>query len=253
MFKLLNANFSRLFKNKLFWVCVIAVFVLSVLSILTDIPSIETQFEEFGERYTLEQAQLGMSSILGGVFALLCSMFFGTEYTDGMVRNKFLAGNSRLSIYFGNFLTACAADIIITVFFMLAGFVGVKWFGWWSLSPSELLGYAAVLIMNTVCYTAVYTMLFMLIDNRAVCVVVSSLVYVAMAVAASIIFQCFEVLPNSLQSISTAVMLILPPGQIILIASLLVDSALKFCAYSLAVSAVLVFAGFKLFRNKDIN
>ena len=55
----------------------------------------------------------GFVALPGIVMAAFCSMFIGTEFSDGTMRNKLIVGHRRREIYFTNFLTCALSGIFL--------------------------------------------------------------------------------------------------------------------------------------------
>ena len=50
---------------------------------------------------------------MGLVAAILTSMFIGSEYSDGTIRNKLVVGHSRMRIYLANLIVCSVACVLI--------------------------------------------------------------------------------------------------------------------------------------------
>lgn len=80
MYKLLDAGFARIKKDKIFWGAVIITFGVALLKIynyaLNDL------------KYDADSLIFGYINIIGMVKAVFTSIFIGTEYDCGTIRNK---------------------------------------------------------------------------------------------------------------------------------------------------------------------
>ena len=100
MIKLLNAGFTRLRKNKIFW-------LLSVFSIGFALVLINGQYgnmKTYGETVEMGTLLLSYPPLIGIVIAVFISLFLGAEYSDGAIRNKISIGHKRGNIYLSNFI-----------------------------------------------------------------------------------------------------------------------------------------------------
>ena len=99
MRKLMRANFYRLWKSRVFWICVAASFLISAAFLLAkqypsqEMPSLDEMYLQI----------FPMLPLIHGVFA---GLFLGTEYQDGTLRNKVTVGHTRGEIYL-SFLAVC--------------------------------------------------------------------------------------------------------------------------------------------------
>ena len=127
---------------------------------------------------------------MGLVAAILTSMFIGSEYSDGTIRNKLVVGHSRMRIYLANLIVCSVACVLI----FLAYITGVFVVG--SAKGGELLTKTSVVTMCLVCsilvsvaFTSIMTMLAILNTNKAGNVVVSMLLALILLVSGSFIYQ----------------------------------------------------------------
>ncbi len=117
MRNLLSANLLRLKKSFLFWAALALSFVFGVWVAVAQVLE-QMQYGGFEDspafsRYTV---------LIGVVIAVFVSLFFGTEYSDGTIRNKLVAGHSRTSIYLSDLITASACSLLFSIAYMAACF-----------------------------------------------------------------------------------------------------------------------------------
>lgn len=123
MNKLLRANFRRLWKNKVFWGCIIFMFVNALNTVISQYIS----FKRYGgekELYFSERLALGQTVAVSVIAAIFIGLFIGTEYSNGTMRNKLVIGHSRIAIYFANLAVCIAAAILIHVVYVAATILG---------------------------------------------------------------------------------------------------------------------------------
>ena len=101
MTKLLSANFFRLKKNKCFWVCMI--FMLAAGVFFPVMRYVDMQ--KSGTVNTLDNGFFACALFIGVLASVFCSLFIGTEYSDGTIRNKVVVGQKRSAIYLSNLIT----------------------------------------------------------------------------------------------------------------------------------------------------
>ena len=110
MNRLLIANFMRIKKNKLIWVlCGVMAFV-SLMTVVTAISNRATQIDGLMCIFVIP---VEIAS------AIFISIFFGTEYGDGTIRNKLVVGHDRRQIYFANLITVAAFSLVLSAAYML--------------------------------------------------------------------------------------------------------------------------------------
>lgn len=114
MTRLLNANFTRLFKGKLFYLCAASAVVFGVIETM-----LNKGTEVMGERIVPPEGALFKDS---GLFflvltAVFVGIFVGAEH-DGALRNKIIAGQKRSAILLSASITCSAAIAIIHLLFI---------------------------------------------------------------------------------------------------------------------------------------
>lgn len=82
MRKLLSANFSRLWKDKTFWICIIAMLLISGGNMLNGCRQAVIMKQE-GYIVELDKYYFMLAPVPGLFHAVFVSLFLGTEYSDG--------------------------------------------------------------------------------------------------------------------------------------------------------------------------
>lgn len=181
MSKLLSANFMRLGKSGIFRLCMLAMAAIAVIMLFSNYRIIK----EGGEA-TLEGNVFSFAPFIGIVAACFISLFIGTEYSDGTMRNKLIAGHSRGAVYMANFLTATAAGILMClVYFLVYTAVGAVYTGWFTCSVRALLPSALGALVLTGAFSGIFTLIAMLNRRKAVSAMISVLLAFALLFAAS--------------------------------------------------------------------
>ena len=164
MCKLLRANLDRFKRDKVYWggmICMIAYCVMVVILQYRIMKAydIECQLDNF----------LFASFMMIGIeLSVVISLFVGTEYSDGTIRNKIIVGMSRRDIYLANSITcsvgAVVSALLTTLFVMM---VGVPLFGWVGMKFSTLLLMVLIYAVAVIAYTSIYNLIAMLCSNKA--------------------------------------------------------------------------------------
>ena len=180
MNKLLTANFARLMKDKVFWIGMAFMFAAGVFSVVMKLIN--------DPMATADQLILIFPVLISIVSAAFCSLYIGTEYSDGTIRNKLIVGHARSAVYLSNLITCSVAGIVLCLSYIAA----VAAFGLSLLGLSEMsMGAVAILIlvafMMVVACTALFTLLCMLNQNKATAAVICILIIVALLVLATMI------------------------------------------------------------------
>jgi len=169
MSKLLSANFARLKTSKTFWLgmAVMALFAVSSCLNANSSRSFSGIDSIFFSAYI----------ITGILIAIFCGLFIGTEYSDGAIRNKLVVGHGRSSVYLSNFITCAVVGLFMDLIFHLVilalgiPLVGTFQNGWLTALAMLLTGF-----LMTLSFAAVFSLLVMLNQNKALASIISIVV-----------------------------------------------------------------------------
>lgn len=112
MNRLLRADFSRLFKRKLFWAEALFMIVYPLISIFANV----MDGKQYGYFCPMEENMFS-----GGMMGTFCMMvlvpfFIGAEYSDKTIRNKLIVGHGKEKVFLSNMITMLAAGgILLTI------------------------------------------------------------------------------------------------------------------------------------------
>ncbi len=162
MRNLLSANLLRLRKSRLFWGLLLLLFGLGVLFTLRRLAD-QVRWSAWGAqgaRYYLTVDLFTYALFLGFGMAAFIPLFFGAEYSDGAIRNKLIAGHSRLSIYLSHLITSVVAALCAAGAYVLP----VLAVGFFIYEPPALeAGTLALLVLGTLVLLAAYCALYTLV------------------------------------------------------------------------------------------
>ena len=97
MTELLRANGSRMGKNRVLWISLLAAVAMELFIVLNGCR--QAAMDTNGYEWSLDQFYFDAGPVLGLFFALVLGMFLGTEYSDGTLRNKLVVGHTRREVY----------------------------------------------------------------------------------------------------------------------------------------------------------
>lgn len=180
MRNLLSANLLRLRKSRLFWGLLGVMFALGAAFTLQHF----SHWLKWGARFYLTIDLLTYALLLGFGMAAFIPLFFGAEYSDGAIRNKLIAGHSRLSIYLSHLITSVVAALCAAGAYVLP----VLAVGFFIYEPPALeAGTLALLVLGTLvllaAYCALYTLVMMNCSKKSsaavICLVGMLVLYLA--------------------------------------------------------------------------
>ena len=268
MLNLLRADFFCLRRNRTFWLCAAAAFVLSSVYMLrTSADSIQT----------LDQNLLRVFPFLPNLHAAFVSLFLGLEYQDGTLRNKLIVGHSRKCVYLSRLLVSITGCFGILLAWILSILVGAAKFGWHVSQMRMLLCDAVVILLLTAALAAMLTMLCMLLTNRAVSAATAMLLMFGLLALASTCYNALcepemlstavitangfdvgEPMPNpdyisgTMRTMYQFAVDVLPVGQSILLANQELEHPLFALSASVGLAVLCSAVGMMVFRRKNL-
>lgn len=165
MSKLLRANFARLIKNKPFYICLVLMVFVGVYLPVTDY----FKMIKSGADCIPDKNFFVFNVCIGVLAAFFISMFIGTEYSNGTMRNKIVTGQSRVKIYFANLITVYISLIIFCAAYVIPYLcAGIPLLGSFRLYGAEQIGIMLVCIgFIDLAYAVIFLTAAMLVQNKA--------------------------------------------------------------------------------------
>ena len=165
---LLRANFSRLWRSASFWTAAAVMFAIGVFELAAG-----SQAAAFGVEGILDNRYMIFVLLSGVVLSAFCSLFVGAEYSDGVIRNKLAVGHARASVYLANLMACSAAGVLACLSYILPmTAVGIPLLGPFVMSGASLLWFTLCAFLMTAALGAVFTMIAMLNQNKAVVAII---------------------------------------------------------------------------------
>ena len=272
---LLSANLLRLKKNNAFWGAMGVSFGLALATVI----DVYRVAQAFGGTTSVDAELFKYAAFIGILAAELIPLFFGTEYSNGAIRNKLIVGQSRLSIYFANLITGFAACVLCSAAYMLGCMaLGIPLLGWFTQPPALLFTALIGSLLMTAAFCAIFTFVTMNCAKKSTSVVICLLGTFAAFIWALVIHSMLEAPefiqgyemsvngqvvnavpepnPNHLTGLKREVYQflfdLLPSGQSIQYCSLVLSDPVRLMGLAAAVCVVFTGAGAALFRRKDL-
>ncbi len=273
MRRLFCAGMERLGKNKLFYAEIAFIAIWSGLVLF-----MQNKERMAGAIYAPAELLLFSGfTYMGIMAAIFCSLFVGTEYSDGTIRNKIIVGHRRRDIYLTNaFLVSFAGIVCTLVSMLISGVGGVLLFGKYTMPFPELLVLILDYFLAGLAYVSLFHLTAMLCDNRSYAAVVNTVGAFVFLFVGIYLYQMLsspeaipqmsirdgevvtEMVANShyLRGIKREIYQfffdLLPGGQMLQIAQGEVLHPRRIALYSICVTAGANVAGMLIFRRKDI-
>lgn len=263
----------RLKKDRICWIEILLVVAFGVFMCETNYRSM-IQFHNIVIVDSILFTSLTLSGIL---LSIAISMFVGTEYSDGTIRNKIVIGDKRAHIYFANFCTcSCIAVFIYMTGILVISAIGIPMFGMIQMKASSFFILFLDGFLLSIAYASIYNLIGMLSSNKAYTVAISILIGFSFLFLASWMLQAIgqpkmieqaqiidgktimETIknPHYITGIKRTIYQIFidfnPGGQSMQIAGLEVLHPHRMAIYSIIIIIVSNFAGMCCFSKKDI-
>ena len=274
MRKLITASFSRLWKEKLFWL------VFAFMSIGSVCYNWIGYNEINNPQIYVEDILFCMLPVSSFVFALFISMRLGTEFEEHTIRNKLIVGYSRTQVYFSEYLTCMAASIILLAVMLLCSslfglFLSLEFLSDWT--DIAFLVFGCVLMAFV--FSAMFVGICMNVGSKAASLVASIVFLFAILLLASFCINALEepsmAYTNVIISVEDGVQFgdlvenpayvdgtqrmiyeliadILPTGQAIQMNNLEFERSARWPVFSLIMLIIATVAGYIPFRKRDI-
>ncbi|MDO5410578.1 MAG: ABC transporter permease subunit [Lachnospiraceae bacterium] len=275
MYKVLSANFSRLRKDKTFWLCMAVMLVYSVVYMLNGCRQAVVDLAEYD--CCIDEYYFHFAILTGAFCALFASMFLGTEYSDGTIRNKIIAGHTRAEIYIANLLTVFSATLFIMMVWLIGALVGIPVLGTWKIGVSGLLLYLVIAVFFTAAFSAIFTCLSMNCENKAITAAASIFLFLGVFIFTSMIYNALsqpqmvsgveitangmemsEAAPNpnyisgTMRAVYEFILDFLPTGQGLKMWQVEISNPVRMVASSVFITVTMTAGGIYLFRKKNL-
>lgn len=275
MRNLLSAELLRLWKNRVFWLCAA---IMAAMGLYMTI-ELYTDMARLGYVSFLDDVLMNYGALHIILAAVFSSMFIGTEYSGGTIRNKIIVGHKRSEIYFSMFFICSAANIMLCGAYLIPSLlVGVPLLGIAS-AFSRLLAYLLCSFLMSMAVSSVFTMVSLLSRARTVSAIICLVLAILLLYAGSSIngrlnapeeylsyyeeaedgtVLVGELVPNlaylrgTEREVYEFIFDLLPSGQAIQLAGLSAERLWRLPLLSLAVIAASTGTGLVLFRRRDL-
>lgn len=257
MIRLIRADMVRLFKSVSFWVCCGSMIAVMLANFWLDCNTyiyLDSSFKVFGER------MLGGGSYVMCFSSIFISLFIGTDYANGTIRNKLSAGHSRQAVYFSNFIVCSVGAVIYSVLFFAAQAAAGLAIGWSvGMETGDLIVKLSVTVLAVISACSLLTLAGMMITTKSSSAVISMISTAGMLMIMSLLVDKLSVEPGSalyvespLRDVLTVICGMLPFGQAIQLAFFALSKPAALALYSLGFIVITSAAGIAVFKHKDL-
>ena len=171
MRKLLSADFSRLFKSSVFYILALFIILFAgfrLLNIASD-PS-----------NSPDDGLFIYAVVMGVIMAVFVSLYVGTEHSCHTIRNKLIAGHTRINIYLSNYIVCTVAGWILCSLYCVASLaLGRHVAGVFKAEAADIIATILCIYLLTAVYAGIFVLLVMIYTNYAAAAVACVLLALA--------------------------------------------------------------------------
>lgn len=276
MTNLIKADFRRLFKSVVFYICAGLMLLLGIA-----LPLIHYfTFKDYPAAMSFDSNFTFYSVAAVIVLAAFTALFIGTDHSDGTMRNKLIAGHKRSAVYLSELLAAtCVGLILCAVYLAVYILIGHALIGEYSDGRAAMVQLILASLAMTAAFASVFTLISMLCTGKArsavLCLICAILLlYCGILVSGrlhepefystysldpdgNVIERFDDPNPNYVSGNARKVLLVIndlnPGGQAVgIFTKESDDCAARYAAYDLLVFAAASGIGIALFKRKDL-
>lgn len=182
MYKLLNASFFRLKKDKVFWSMIAITLGIACFNLYNSMKN------NSGGDSGIDKLLLNYLLLIGIFMSIFTTLFIGLEYASGTIRNKIIVGNSRIKIYITNLIVSIIAGIFMQIVYMLfVTIIGTHSIGELKMPLSQFGLILLDVVMMIVTYASIFTFISLLCTDITKSTVISIVFVLVMFIVESAI------------------------------------------------------------------
>ncbi len=169
MSKLLSANFMRLKKDKFFWIGMAFMLAAGIFAPIKRY----MDMKQTGFGNNIDIGFFGCALMIGIIMAVFCSLFIGTEHSDGTIRNKIIVGQKRSAMYLSNFITCSIVGLLMyAIYFLPYLCIGIPLLGSFASGTKMILLMGLTVFLLAIVFSSIFTLISMLCHNKAIVTVI---------------------------------------------------------------------------------
>lgn len=164
MSNLFRAGMWRLKKNRMFWICMFAVAAYVVFACFSNY----NNMQKYDVVYSLDETMYLYVVPIGILISIVLGMFWGTEYSEGTIRNKIISGKSRVQIYLsGLFVSLLTAVFLYLIGLFTVSVLGIPLFGFAKASAAQIVCMEFVGILASMTYASIFYAIAAVCQSKA--------------------------------------------------------------------------------------
>lgn len=257
MNKLLNAGLVRLFHNRLFRTGMLLSVSFGILMNLIrylDIQKNPEAYAKLGAEYHSAEGFVFSGAIyIMFLIAVIVAKLLGTEYSDGTLRNKIIAGHKREAIFLANYgIGAVASLCMLLAFIVVTLIVGRALLPATCLTTRELVSFVLSECASMLALTAIFVMITMLVRSKSTAIATCLILTVVFFAAGMTISSKLSEAQGIKRAVYEQLNNILPVNQVLQVMMFEKEHLVIMAVYSVLLIALCNGTGIWVFRKIDL-
>ena len=273
MIKLLNAGFTRLKKDKLFWGLTVVVIGFALIMLY----NAYSDMLEYGGNVSVDEYFFNVGMLIGFAIAIFASVYLGNEYSNGTLRNKIVMGHNRIKIYLSNLIIVSVISVFwVLLFDFVTACIGIPLFGNIQMDIGKFLLLFVIVLLLSIAFASIFTFIAMVCSNKTATSIICLVTVFAMMFGSTMLFNLLSAPPTTVEysmvdgqfepqevpnprypteqerKIYQTILNIMPQGQAFSIVGYEDWDYKVLPFYSLGVIIIFTGAGLIIFKRKDL-
>lgn len=273
MIKLLNAGFTRLKKDKLFWGLTVAIIGFALIMLY----NAYSDMLEYGGNVSVDGYFFNVGMLIGFAIAIFASVYLGNEYSNGTLRNKIVMGHNRIKIYLSNLIIVSVISVFwVLLFDFITACIGIPLFGNIQMDIGKFLLLFVIVLLFSIAFASIFTFIAMVCSNKTATSIICLVTVFAMMFGSTMLFNLLSTPPTTVEysmvdgqfvpqevpnpryptdqerKIYQTILNIMPQGQAFSIVGYEDWDYKVLPFYSLGVIIIFTGAGLIIFKRKDL-
>ena len=273
MIKLLNAGFTRLKKDKLFWGLTVAIIGFELIMLY----NAYSDMLEYGGNVSVDGYFFNVGMLIGFAIAIFASVYLGNEYSNGTLRNKIVMGHNRIKIYLSNLIIVSIISVFwVLLFDFVTACIGIPLFGNIQMDIGKFLLLFVIVLLFSIAFASIFTFIAMVCSNKTATSIICLVTVFAMMFGSTMLFNLLSTPPTTVEysmvdgqfvpqevpnpryptdqerKIYQTILNIMPQGQAFSIVGYEDWDYKVLPFYSLGVIIIFTGAGLIIFKRKDL-
>lgn len=251
MIKLLNANIYRLKKSIVFWLLLLITAFMGILLYINyngiNPSSCVNCNNQLGIVF------FGFNSLNWLILPIFISIFIGTEYDDGVIKNKIINGHKRSSIYISNLLVTIFVSFIYSLTYIISVIIiGSILENDITISINKFIFLLFDSFLLNIVTASLFTFVSMATSSKSISGIISLIIVIWSIIITSNIMSKMAEATGIIQIIYDFIINLLPYGQATQILNLNENYHILWL-YSVVLIFIINLYGIILIKKKDLN